>query len=114
MYQHSDGYCLAEEVQQALEKMQRWDDEEYLTRIIFATMLKTTNSIDSELGFGIGTQEHGDIEYLVNVNTLSQKVIVLHKIYGKQFKTLFEGSFEEFCKVDVSAEQLEKGRLITA
>jgi len=106
LYQHMDGYNLAEEVQIALKKKERWDDPEYLTRIIFATMLKENNAVDGTLSYGIGTEEHGDIEYLVNVNTLSQRIIVLNKRYGQGWKTLLDEPFEEYIKMDVSAQKL--------
>ena len=100
LYKHHDGYNLAETVQTALQRKERYDDPEYLTRIIFSTMIK--DSIDEETGFGIGTQQHGDIEYLVTVNTEKQRVKVEHG-HGDNFKTLFEDSFEKFCKANIEA-----------
>ena len=47
------------------EEAGRLDDAEYLTRIIFCDMVK--DNIDGTTGFGIGKEEHGDIEYLVTV-----------------------------------------------
>ena len=71
LYQHMDGYMLPEIVQSALAKKVRWDDPEYLTRIIFSEMIK--GFIDGETGYGISTGQHGDIEWLVVVDIENRK-----------------------------------------
>ena len=100
LYQHMDGSYLAETVQTALSKKWRWDDPEYLTRIIFCEMIKGQE--DKETGYGIGTEQHGDIEYLVTVDTEKQTVII-QSGYGKLME-IFKGSFEDFIKSPLEIE----------
>ena len=87
LYQHYDGYDLIKEVRNAIIRGEdRWNDPEYLTRIIFSEMIK--DSIMNETGYGIGTSEIGDIEFLVTVNIDSQIVTEIEvnceKLLGKQ------------------------------
>lgn len=95
LYQHSDGYDLPKEVQNAIKRHQRWDDEEYLARIIFDEM--KGDDIDGELGFGIGNSEHGDIEYLVSVDVDKQTI----RVKGEGFNNKVKYSFEEFEELDI-------------
>ena len=95
LYQHSDGYNLPEEVQEALRLKLRWNDEEYLTRVIFETLIK--GSLDREHGFGIGTIQHSDIEWLVEVDVDAQTIVVKNG-YGQKFHEVWNGPFEKFCK----------------
>src|SRR5688572_19980790 len=53
LYTHNCGWKLPEVVREALSREQRWDDEPYLTRIIFSEMIKS--DILGETGFGIST-----------------------------------------------------------
>ncbi len=92
LYQHYDGYNLPNVVKSALSKGQRWDDSEYLARIIFCEMVKS--DIGGSTGYGIGSTRHSDIEYLVTI-TKDMKVIV-EKGYDTQMNILWSGSFEEF------------------
>jgi len=72
LYTHWGASALEKVVMQAIAKKWRWNDEEYLTRIIFDEMTKGQR--DQETGFGIGTGEHGDIWKLVTVNCKDQTV----------------------------------------
>jgi hypothetical protein len=69
LYQHYDGDGLMQIVCDAVNSdvgRDRQSDPEYLTRIIFCAMLK--NSMDGSTGYGIGTEKHGDIVFLVTVD----------------------------------------------
>jgi hypothetical protein len=80
LYQHWDGYDLMNTVVSAVNSdvgKGRHSDPEYLTRIIFCEMVK--DDINGETGFGIGKQEHGDIEYLVTVDC-KKKTITERKV----------------------------------
>jgi len=72
LYQHYDGYNLYETVVAALKKKMRWDDPEYLARIIFDEMTKDYRG--EEAGFGIGTTEQGDIEFLIEMDCERQMI----------------------------------------
>jgi len=84
LYQHWDGDYLFQEVQNAIAKGDRWNDPEYLTRIIFCEMVKTFDQVDGSTGYGIGTSQHGDIEYLVIVDIENQNVIEDNLNTGKR------------------------------
>lgn len=75
LYQHFDGYALYKIVCNAIAHRARWNDADYLCRIIFSEMINTGESWNSETGYGIGTTQAGDIEYLVEVNVKDQTII---------------------------------------
>jgi len=78
---------LKQTLKEALARKQRWNDEEYLTRIVFCEMIKGDES--NETGFGIGTVKHSDLNYpLLTVDCDNQTV----KEEGKKW------SFDDFCK----------------
>ena len=84
LYSHWGGSVLKKIVKASLKRNQRWNDVEYLTRIIFCEMIK--DYVTSETGFGIGNSEHGDNEHdLIIVDTETQTVQI-----GKTKKT-FKG-----------------------
>lgn len=92
LYQHMDGYNLPIEIANALLLKERWDDEEYLTRIVFDTMKDQSNA--QTTGYGIGTEEHGDIEYLVVLDVDNQTVEV-----KKSHNETWTGSFSDFIQL---------------
>lgn len=53
IYTHWGGTGLAHDLQAALAKRWRWDQRDYLTRIIYDTMASGEHG--TETGFGIGT-----------------------------------------------------------
>lgn len=61
LYTHWDSYELPDTVKRALARRDRWDDPEYLARIIFSEMTKDDH--DGTTGCGIGTSEHFDLDY---------------------------------------------------
>jgi hypothetical protein len=72
LYTHWTGYSLPNQLQGALAKRWRWDDAQYLTRIIFDAM--TEDSHGQETGYGITSQVwDGDGRVLV-VDCESQTV----------------------------------------
>lgn len=93
LYRHSDGYDLPNTVRDALLRKQRWDDAEYLARIIFSEMIR--DRLDDETGYGIGVELHEDIQYLVTVDTEEQTVKV-ETGFDPDWNTLTEEPFEDF------------------
>lgn len=68
LYTHHGGATIYEDVQNILDTqpaLNRAEDPEYLTRIIFEGLV--TKGFDKERGFGVGTLQHSDIEKLVTV-----------------------------------------------
>lgn len=90
LYTHWGGHKLKKIVKSALSKRWRWNDEEYLTRIIFDEMIK--DEIGTETGYGIGTTKHTDLNYpLLEVDVIGQVVREEKKKWP----------FEEFIKIEV-------------
>lgn len=75
LYTHWDSGEVIQITKEALRRKVRWDDSEYLARIIFCHLV-TKDLWEEETGYGIGTREHGDIELLVDVDTDKQTVTV--------------------------------------
>jgi hypothetical protein len=94
LYTHSGASTLIKDVYMALSKQWRWDDPEYLARIIFDVMTK--NNHDSETGFGIGGEIHEDVWLLIQIDCKNQKIkVIQHK------KIISNTSFDEFIKKGV-------------
>lgn len=74
LYTHWDATNLPQIVNRAIAKKWRWDDPEYLARIIFDEMVGKNQG--GETGYGITTHMHGDIWRLVEVDCKKQLVTV--------------------------------------
>lgn len=72
LYTHWGASHIFDDVVTAISQQIRWDDPEYLARIIFDCMKGT--EVTGELGYGIGTSKHGDIERLVIVDCSAKHV----------------------------------------
>ena len=93
LYTHWSGSSLGEALQEALKLRTRWEDFQYLTRIIFCQMVKSDE--DSTTGYGI-TQNVWDGDnriWYVNVDT--QTVTT---------PDLGQYSFEEYVNLDLEDE----------
>jgi len=93
LYTHWGGLDLEAVVRHALAKRQRWDDPEYLTRIIFCEMVRGEER--ESTGFGISTSENGDIDLLITIDPLKQRLRIEDKSrWGAQRNEVM--SFDEF------------------
>ena len=92
LYSHWGSQRIRETIAKALSKKWRWNDPEYLARIIFDEMTKSQHN--TETGFGIGTKEHLDIDNLVTINCKTKQII-----FKESYKeTKNEYTFESFIK----------------
>ena len=91
LYGHWNSGHIVQDVHRALSKKWRWNDDEYLARIIFDVMKE--GNTDQECGFGIGTSLHGDIDNKVTVDCESKTVA-----FSTDQENSFRVSFEEFVK----------------
>ena len=107
LYTHWNGDHLPSVLQRALRRGEsRWDEDHYLARIIFCSMVE--GDMDGLTGFGIGTCR-GDYNHpdLV-VNTRDQAVTVRQI---ENSRVLFETSIEGYCALDeVSWDLLLQGK----
>ncbi len=90
LYTHWGADYLVEAVRNALKRKERWDDQEYLARIVFCEMVRGYES--ETTGFGIGTSEHGDIWRLITLTKDNQVKVKDHN------HITFEGTYEKFIK----------------
>lgn len=94
LYQHWDGDTLGKTLSEALDRgRSRWNDESYLTRIIFSTMLMDSGTLADLTGFGIAPYTTNQY-YTWTVDTEKQTVT------DPEGKT---SSFEDFAKTHVNA-----------
>lgn len=91
LYTHWRGDQLREILTAAIGRKERWNDEEYLTRIIFSEMVK--NELMDATGYGIGSIEHFDLNYPLMVVDIKEQVV--HEI-GDGSATMW--TFEEFAE----------------
>jgi hypothetical protein len=83
LYTHWNASSLMEVVADALKRGKgRWNDDEYLNRIIFSEMIK--DDVMSETSFGIGTSQHEDVWRVVTVyhDTKFVEVTEIDKVWS--------------------------------
>jgi hypothetical protein len=98
LYTHWCGYELPARLQEGLKKAEsRWDDDPYLSRVLFQTIL---GKDDGVTGFGLSLSP-GDNEYpLLVVDTKEQYVAVTDFPYEGHEHEAFRISFADFVKLD--------------
>ena len=96
LYTHWGASDLLKDVKRALSKKWRWDDPEYLGRIIFDEMIDDQQK--TELSFGIGTEEHGDIWRLIKINCKDQ-IVEINDYLGNNHNRSYP--FNTFIKAEV-------------
>jgi hypothetical protein len=91
LYTHWGGTDLPKVLQRALAKRERWDDPEYLARIIFCEMVK--NAVSENTGYGISSYLCDGGNRVLKVDALDQTVkdSTSNRLY----------SFEEFVVLDL-------------
>jgi len=92
LFTHWRASWLEDVVRKALERGKpRWNDPEYLARIIFCEMVKGQ---EMELtGYGIGTKRYSNVWRIIEIDCKNQKVTKID--FGK---VQFVKSFEEFVR----------------
>lgn len=98
LYTHENAHSLIQSVHDVLSKGVRWDDPDYLSRMLFCKMIPEDEK-DGEKGYGIGTQMYIDVNILVTIDTVKKHI----KIYSAENKlhhydTTFENFVNEYSK----------------
>lgn len=75
LYTHDLAHDILHVVYGVLSKKIKWDDPDYLSRMLFCKMVPA-EFWNSDKGFGIGTQMYHDIKLLVTIDVVSQKIII--------------------------------------
>lgn len=102
LYTHDHAARITNDVYSALVAGKRWDDADYLAKIIFCHMVPIECWQDDK-GYGIGTQMYADINLLVTVDTTNQQITIT-SAKDKAFR--YEGSFQAFVDEYTSTAQL--------
>ena len=102
LYTHWNGNTLADVLRRAIIRgYERWDDPEYLARIIFCEMVQ--DDINGTMGYGIGTTLNDDNEWLIAVSCKHQTVVVaemvatwsyIHEKFVQMPRNEYKRSFE--------------------
>lgn len=92
LYTHLTASALVNDVHEALSLRKRWDDADYLSKIVFCRMVPM-ECWQNETGYGIGTTMYADVNLLITLDTVKQ-VITIQSATDKHFKYCM--SFEEF------------------
>jgi hypothetical protein len=75
LYTSKTAKSLVSTVHNTLSLNKRWDDPDYLTRLLFCRMIPL-DSWDSDTGFGIGTQLYVDTNLLITIDTVKQSIAI--------------------------------------
>jgi hypothetical protein len=75
LYTHKTAHTLVSEVHDAMQQRKRWDDPDYLSKMIFCRMMPL-ECWQEETGFGIGTQLYADVNLLITVDTVKQQISI--------------------------------------
>lgn len=94
-YTHWGASELVGDVQNALVRGKgRWDDDEYLARIVFCEMVGV-NGVTGTTGYGIGMSKHGDVWQVVTVDASNNTVTVEEPPMGPvSFEAFAEGGLQ--------------------
>jgi hypothetical protein len=104
LYTHWGGYELPLVVKQALAKRWRWNDESYLTRIIFDAM--TEGRQGNETGFGIATYRPDNEHLIIALDCSESKIAFCQPDSEAAVQGEHTWTFEEF--VALSDEEIGK------
>lgn len=100
LYTHWQGQELPETLRRALARNQRWDDPQYLARIIFCEMVKGNEASDT--GFGITACVHDGESRVILVDCEKQEVSLEGKegtgVGFSAFADLDEATWSSFKK----------------
>ena len=110
LYTHWKATELPDTIRRALARKERWDNPEYLARIIFCEMIR--DDIEGTTGYGIGAGQHGDVDRVVEIDCQNKKVALIlgdsdswikcckehgyNKDSYQERNAKWEGSFEDF------------------
>jgi len=93
LYTHWKGYKIHQILKTALIRgRERWDDSQYLARIIFCEMIK--DNIMGLTGYGISSQIHDNDRAIIHVYSDKQTILIKDKLR----------TFEEFITEDYAEE----------
>lgn len=103
-YTHWSGYSIKASLKKALIKgRERWDDPQYLARVIFQTLIGKDNDV---IGFGISTKIGDNDRPLITVSMKERKV--RQRGQSLESQPTQEWTFEEFTTTKFKSEEDEE------
>lgn len=75
LYTHDGATTLVSTVHDVLSRRTRWDDPDYLARMLFCAMVPP-DKWDGQDGFGIGTQYYIDTNLLMVIDTVKKTIAI--------------------------------------
>jgi hypothetical protein len=97
LYTHYLADSLVNIVYQSLKLGLRWDDADYLARIIFCRMVPPDQLLNDK-GFGIGVRQYGDINLLITLDCRDQTITVISSLIKNKQKISM--TFTEFLNLN--------------
>lgn len=79
LYTHWGSETLVDVVKDTIKQGWRLNDPEYFGRILFEKMIDAEDARGTETGFGIGTSEHGDLEYPAIIVNCKEGTVRVYK-----------------------------------
>lgn len=102
LYTHDGANSLVNDVHNTLSMRQRWDDADYLAKMVFCSMVPI-ECRNTDRGYGIGTQLYADVNLIITLDTTTQ-VVMLQSATDMHCK--FKMSFEKFVSEFFSNAQI--------
>jgi hypothetical protein len=111
LYSHWGGADVYRDLQEVLAKRARWEDEEYLARMIFCRTVEGDQ--EGETGYGIGRSAHQDVEHLIPViDCTAGRITFEMPEWEHNQRALPEPlSFEQFVALADPARYVEPGEV---
>ena len=75
LYTHNLAHDLIHAVHDVLSKEEKWNDPDYLTRMLFCRMVPVELWNKSN-DFGIGTQMYTDVKLLIGINLKTKRLTI--------------------------------------
>lgn len=99
LYTHNTAASLVKDVHEVLSLRLRWNDADYLARMLFCKMVPP-ESWSTDKGFGIGTQLYTDIDLLITLDIKHEMITVqsakdIHNKYRMPFSKFVDSFFSE-------------------
>lgn len=88
-----EGKGIIGALHRALSKEKRWNDPDYLSRIIFCQMVPE-KEWDGTNKFGIGTEMYANIDIFVTIDTITENITIQAR--GSSLQDRYKMSFQNF------------------
>lgn len=98
-----NGKDMIPALYRALSRRKRWNDPDYLARIIFCQMVPEEDW-DKSTGYGIGTEMYANIDIIIRVDTTNESLTIQSRSSSTSQKMI--SNFNDFVTDWASSAQL--------